>query len=551
MFCLPNQNSRREENGMNTRSYRMPKPARHLALLAGSALAIGNAAAQCDPAWRAVGGPAGGDTGVLASTMWDPDGNGPLQPKLVVAGEFLSFNGTPVNNIAVWDGSTWSTLGSGLGGAGSWVNCLAAMPNGNLVAGGAFTNSGATTTPYVARWNGTTWVSMAGGMDNQVNAMAVSKTTGELYATGVFTNAGGTPANRVARWTGSGWAALGSGIGNIGWAITSRPNGDIVVGGSFTTAGGKTVNRLARWSGGQWYGMSGGTNSTVLSLIGLSNGDVIVGGTFTAPTGRVVGWRESGWFLMGSGLNAQPLCFTEMPNGDIIAGGHFFTSGATSVPKIARFDGTDWRAMGTGMDQYVMTTTVDSDGTLWAGGGFTMAGDVYSPYLAKWAAGSAPTITGQPASTASCPAGPASFTLGVSSVDTPTLQWGVESPADSGHYVVLSGPSFFEGDTGLEFSVSGADAATLQVSGVKLRGHSNVVRFVGFASTACGSATSNAATLTICLADYNCDHFVNGDDYDSFASMFDVADPAADLNADGFVNGDDYDAFASAFDAGC
>lgn len=536
---------------MRTETQSKFTPALCLALAAGSLLAVNAASAQCDPAWREVGGPAGGDTTVWATTMWDPDGNGPLTSRLVVAGEFLSFNGTPVNNLVVWDGSAWSTLGDGVGGPGTWVTSLAALPNGDLIAGGSFTNCGATSTPYIARWNGTAWVSMAGGMDNQINAMTVSKATGELYVTGFFTNAGATPANRVARWTGSGWAALGSGLGNIGWAITSRPNGDIVVGGSFTTAGGKTVNRLARWTAGQWFGMSGGTNSTVLSVIGLSNGDVIVGGIFTTPTPRVVGWRDTGWFLMGSGLNAQPLCFTEMPNGDVIAGGHFFTSGVTSVPKIARFDGTDWRAMGTGMDQFVMTTTVDPDGVLWAGGGFTTAGGVVSPYLAKWAAGSAPTITSQPSSMTSCPSGPAGFTLGVSSVDAPAYEWSVESPADSGNYAVLTGPTFFEGDTGLEFSVSGADQAALQVSGVKLRGHSNVIRFVGRASTACGSVTSDAATLTICLADYNCDHFVNGDDYDSFASMFDVADPAADLNADGFVNGDDYDAFASAFDAGC
>ena len=527
------------------------KPTLGLALAASSLVPMRNASAQCDPAWRAVGGPAGGDTGVLASTMWDPDGSGPQQPKLVIAGEFLSFNGAPVHNIVVWDGSSWSTLGDGLGGAGTWVNCVAALPNGDLVAGGTFTNAGAASTPYVARWNGSAWISMAGGMDNQINAMTVSKATGELFATGFFTTAGGTPANRVARWTGAGWAALGTGLGNIGWAITSRPNGDIVVGGSFTTAGGKTVNRLARWTGGQWFGMSGGTNSTVLSLIGLSNGDVIVGGTFTAPTPRVVGWRDSGWFLMGSGLNAQPLCFTEMPNGDIIAGGHFFTSGATSVPKIARFDGTDWRAMGTGMDQYVMTTTVDSGGVLWAGGGFSVAGDVVSPYLAKWAPGSAPTITDQPSPVHSCPAGPASFTLGVSSVDAPAYEWSVESPADSGTYTTLTGPTFFEPDTGLELSVSGANQAMLQVSAITLREHANLIRFVARASTPCGSITSNPATLAVCLADYNCDHYVNGNDFDEFAGMFEIGDHSADLNADGYVNANDYDAFASAFEAGC
>ncbi|MBL8759871.1 MAG: S8 family serine peptidase [Phycisphaerae bacterium] len=60
-----------------------------------------------------------------------------------------------------------------------------------------------------------------------------------------------------------------------------------------------------------------------------------------------------------------------------------------------------------------------------------------------------------------------------------------------------------------------------------------------------------AAQATLCLADYNGDGFVNGNDYDAFADDFDVADPAADLNNDGFVNGNDYDLFAEHFDVGC
>ena len=58
-------------------------------------------------------------------------------------------------------------------------------------------------------------------------------------------------------------------------------------------------------------------------------------------------------------------------------------------------------------------------------------------------------------------------------------------------------------------------------------------------------------TLPNCTADFNHDGFVNGDDYDAFASLFESADLGADINHDSFVNGDDYDAFASAFEAGC
>ncbi len=54
-----------------------------------------------------------------------------------------------------------------------------------------------------------------------------------------------------------------------------------------------------------------------------------------------------------------------------------------------------------------------------------------------------------------------------------------------------------------------------------------------------------------CPADLNQDGFVNGDDYDMFASAFESGDPDADFNQDSFINGDDYDAFASHFEAGC
>lgn len=54
-----------------------------------------------------------------------------------------------------------------------------------------------------------------------------------------------------------------------------------------------------------------------------------------------------------------------------------------------------------------------------------------------------------------------------------------------------------------------------------------------------------------CPADLNHDGFVNGDDFDLFASAFESGNSAADFNLDGFVNGDDFDEFASYFEQGC
>ncbi len=60
-----------------------------------------------------------------------------------------------------------------------------------------------------------------------------------------------------------------------------------------------------------------------------------------------------------------------------------------------------------------------------------------------------------------------------------------------------------------------------------------------------------SASIWHCPADIDHNGFVNGDDYDAFASAFESAHPSADFNADGFVNGDDYDAFAEHFELGC
>src|SRR5688572_27888721 len=104
----------------------------------------------------------------------------------------------------------WLPLGSGTNGQ---VSALAAYNNG-LIAGGGFTTAGGQTVNYIAQWNGSTWASLGTGMGGafpSVTALAVYND--ELIAAGGFTTAGGVAANRIARWDGSTWSALGAGSG--------------------------------------------------------------------------------------------------------------------------------------------------------------------------------------------------------------------------------------------------------------------------------------------------------------------------------------------------
>jgi len=87
---------------------------------------------------------------VLALTAFD-DGNG---QDLYAGGYFTTAGGSPASRIARWDGSTWSTLGSGMNEA---VFALTVFDDGSgpaLYAGGRFPGAVDSSDSFLARWSG-------------------------------------------------------------------------------------------------------------------------------------------------------------------------------------------------------------------------------------------------------------------------------------------------------------------------------------------------------------------------------------------------------------
>ena len=170
---------------------------------------------------------------------------------LYAGGVFLTAGGKSAYGIAKWDGSAWSaltpTLGSGLG-MYSWVYALA-VSGTNLYAGGRISTAGDNWANNIAKWDGSAWSALGSGMNDCVYALAVSGTN--LYAGGSFTNAGGITASRIVKWNGSAWSALGSGM-NSGVSALLATGTDLYAGGSFTKAGGNTANYFAKWDGSVW-----------------------------------------------------------------------------------------------------------------------------------------------------------------------------------------------------------------------------------------------------------------------------------------------------------
>ncbi len=118
---------------------------------------------------------------------------------LIAAGEFQSAGGVPAGNVALWDGSHWRALGSGVSGGVARVTSLAATAD-SLVVGGEFTRAGDAPASRVASWDGTSWRPIGAGTIEAVTALAFE---GGLYA---------GSARGIARWDGSRWSSLGGGL---------------------------------------------------------------------------------------------------------------------------------------------------------------------------------------------------------------------------------------------------------------------------------------------------------------------------------------------------
>jgi hypothetical protein len=334
-----------------------------------------------DANWVSMGDVPGTD-GYVEAAVTDGLGN------LYVGGTFTVAGNVIANNVAEWNGSSWSALGSGMN---NQVSALA-VSGTNLYAGGDFTmatNSGGATVNvnYVARWNGSSWSALGSGMGGEVLALAVSGTN--LYAGGWFTtatNSGGAAVavNYVAQWNGSSWSALGSGMDSYVFALAVSGT-NLYAGGIFTMAGGKTANSIAQWNGSSWSALGSGMNNDVEALA-VSGTNLYAGGWFATAGGvsanYIAQWNGSSWSALSSGMNGNVHALAVSGN-TLYAGGEFTRAGAIGADSIAQWNGSSWSALGSGMNSWVEALAV-SGNTLYAGGDFTMAGGISAKYIAQW-----------------------------------------------------------------------------------------------------------------------------------------------------------------------
>ena len=354
-------------------------------------------------AWSGLG--VGFNGPVRAAVVFD-DGSGD-GPALYVAGPFAAAGGVSCDEVARWDGSAWSPLGSS-----NSVTCLVVHDDG--LGGGPALYSGGN---GVRRWDGGAWSGTGSFSGGAVMALASFDPPGaeprRLYACGTFTGISGHPVTHIAAWDGLEWSDFGTVMNDQVLSLAVIDDGagpSLYVGGKFTFTGSVLASRVARWDGTTWHalgsGLGGGPDATpecfALYDDGRGDGPVLfVGGSFTiaggTPASHLARWDGEAWSsagleVAGAAPVVQSLAVFADAAGEgdkLFAGGAFDAIAGVPAANVARWDGASWSPLVGGAPAAVHALAVHDDGSgagprLWVGGDFKLLADTDDAYLGVW-----------------------------------------------------------------------------------------------------------------------------------------------------------------------
>lgn len=340
--------------------------------------------------WQPFGGGANGDVTVLENLA-----NG----HLLVAGAFTDAGGTAANHVAVWNGTTFVALGSGLQGT---VNCAMEF-EGDIYIGGAMLNG----SNDLARWDGANWTfqTVFDGKYPVVTALHVH--SGELHAAGTISGFAGS-TDHVARLESGLWQPVGSALNGTVHALDTHA-GRLVAAGAFTGFAYDplpALSHVAELEGNEWSQLADGLNATVRDLLSVDGvlhaaGDLFVNIAPVFGMARVAAGAPS-WEQMMPGLANYMFPTLGVPRIERIVhheGGIYFVGefGISSSMMLFGYNVGRWNGIDAVAElaapEAVVHAAVVHDDELMIGGAFTN----WLPHLAVLglSTGISSSVTGQ------------------------------------------------------------------------------------------------------------------------------------------------------------
>jgi len=225
--------------------------------------------------------------------------------KIIIGGNFTSYNGTTANRIARlnMDGTLDAGFNNGGTGADWYVRSIAVQDDGKIIIGGGFSSYNGTSRNYIARLmdDGTLDMSFSTGSaaNDYVRTISI-QANGKIIIGGSFLNYNNSNINGIVRLNdtdgtldnsfapGTGASYMGSSNTGI-WTTVIQGDGKIIIGGYSDYFSGTLINRIARLNNDgtidNIFDQGTGTNSPVLTSSIQADGKIIIGGGFSTYNG--------------------------------------------------------------------------------------------------------------------------------------------------------------------------------------------------------------------------------------------------------------------------
>ncbi|HKX85705.1 MAG TPA: T9SS type A sorting domain-containing protein [Flavobacterium sp.] len=330
--------------------------------------------------------------------------------KILIGGNFTTFNGTSVNRIARLniDGSLDATFNVGTG-ANNTVNALAIQSDGKILMAGNFTTYNSLSQNRIVRLNADGTLDSAFNVGTGANAIIHSikiQSDGMVLIAGSFTTYNGTAGNRIIRLNTDGSIdpgfSSGSGFDTTVYSLALQADGKIMVSGMFSTYNGVTKNRIVRLNtnGDLDNSFSFNAYNFISTIEGiqfvtvLPNAKILIGNRDLAQTNQ-----ETGVFRLNTdgsvdssftvGYAALSIFYSVEPqlDGTIVVAGSFTNYNKKGRSYIVRLndDGTPNTPynLGTGANAGVTVMQKQNDGKILVGGGFVGYNGVLNYRLAR------------------------------------------------------------------------------------------------------------------------------------------------------------------------
>ncbi|MEN9639270.1 MAG: hypothetical protein RLZZ262_1138 [Bacteroidota bacterium] len=320
--------------------------------------------------------------------------------KIVIGGNFSSFNGMPSSGLACLnsDGSLDANFSANIGTALNNINDLVETADGNIIAVGYFSNVPGIPSNWIVQLNADGTVDTTFNLGTSFNDFCnevVIDDQNRILVTGTFETYNGAPAAQICRLLDDGTLdpTFTSGTNFVGLTMPLNPifmdDGEIMVCGGFTTYANEPEKYIVRLNTNgsldtSFNAKTAFNSGAVKAIKQLNDGRIVIGGQFDNYFGETVyglimtdanGVRDMS-FNIGTGIlpiNGSVLCIAQGANDDIIIGGSFTSVDGQALTNFAviSLDGIVNTTINPNPNGAVYSILVTSNNQLIVGGAFT------------------------------------------------------------------------------------------------------------------------------------------------------------------------------------